>query len=376
MPDNHIIIRGVLSEADLLRLRDGLQGVQLQPGMVSHGGVPSENRANSIAWLSRPEWQWLYDMLHVAASESDLWGTNVAGATGEVQFARYEVGEHYGWHSDSDPNAPGEISRRTLSIVVVVSEAESGGVLEVRGAPDLDLRAGDAVVFPAQAEHRATAVVVGRRESIVLWLTRPTAPAARVPMWESITEIYPPPDRPDSPWFMTTEEFQIGINQLVAEGDLALPYGFMPGMRPGGIVTAIQTSWARWKRSYGFNPPDFMAHLPEYAVSDPDASLKPGWRTILEASQRGRIARWRTEHQRSIEAEGERRITAAYGARDLDHEIKRRLAGMHTPVQDAERVRLAAKHGELETWVEHVDRTLADLEAFDPADDALWQDAG
>ena len=374
MPDNHIIIRGVLSEAALSRLRAGLQGVQLNPGMVSHGGVASTNRANSIAWLSRPDWQWLYDNLHAAASGADLWDSSVAGATGEVQFARYEAGEHYGWHADSDPNAPGEISRRTLSIVVVVSEAESGGVLEVRGVPSLDLRAGDAVVFPSHVEHRATAVAVGRRESLVLWLTRPPVPIARAPAWESITELFPPSERPDSPWFMTTEEFQIGINQLVAEGTLVLPYGFMPGTRPGEIVTAIQTSWARWKRSYGFNPPDFMAHLPEYAASDPDASLKPSWQTLLAASQRGRIARWRTEHQRSIEAEGERRITAAYGARDLNHEFKRRLAGMHTPVQDAERVRLAAKHGELEAWVEHADRTLDDLESFDPADDARWQD--
>ena len=341
--------------------------------MVSHGGVPSENRANSIAWLPRPAWQWLYDKLHIAATAADEWGSDTSGATGEVQFARYEVGEHYGWHADSDPNSPGDIARRTLSIVAVVSTADAGGELEVRGAPALDLAAGDAVVFPSRVEHRATTVSAGRRESIVLWLTRPPEPTTQAPpAWQSITELAPHPVDPDSPWFMSSADFQIGINQLVAEG-LKLPYGFIPGSRPGGIVTAIQTSWARWKRSYGFNPPDFLKDLPEYASPDPDASPKPRWQTILEAVPRGKMVATRRESKERLRSEGQRRITAAYGARGWHEEIEMRMGGRQPQGSDVERDRLRGRHAALKAWVEQADRTLAELEAFDPSADVHWE---
>ena len=63
---------------------------------------------------------------------------------------------------------------------------------------------------------------------------------------------------------------------------------------------------------------------------------------------------------------------AAYDARDLTHEFKKRLAGEHTPEQDAERVRLAGKHAGMESWLNDADRTLAELEAFDATEDSRW----
>lgn len=375
MPDaTHAIVRAALSADDIARIGADLDESTLEPGMVSSAGVPSDERANLIAWLPRPDWQWLYDRLHIAASGANVWGLDVSGVTDEVQFTRYEPGEHYDWHTDwadveNDPTA-----YRSLSIVALVREPESGGALELRGSGALELRVGDAVVFPANAEHRATSVHAGRRESVVLWLASAVpATARRLPpgSWRAIPHIAPPEDNPDSWWFMTPEMFETGIHQLVREG-LVLPYGIMPGSHPEGVATAVQTSWANWKRRYGFNPPDFMAHLEEFATYDSAAGPKPTWATIRRAADRGRTTELRNAHLAAIVREGERRIVEAYGARNLDDEFKRRLSGRTTAAQDTERTRLVAKHDALETWLESTDRTLAELEAFDPADDAHW----
>ena len=377
MPDpSHVVVRDVLSAAELARIGEDLDESTLTPGMVSSGGVASDVRANTIAWLRRPGWQWLYDRLHMAATGVNSWGLDVTGATDEVQFARYAVGEHYGWHTDSAEVDRGSIARRTVSIVALVSSAGAGGVLEIRDADALALEPGDAVVFPAVTEHRATAVTEGTRESVVLWLAQPPAPeapAGPVPVdWRAIEHLEPPADNPDSPWFMSAEMFAGGIDQLVADGALVLPYGFLPGSYPGGVATAVQTSWARWKRRYGFNPPDFLKHLPEYAPVDAAASAKPSWQTIRAAALRRELATLRASGFQAIEAEGERRIMDAYGARDLEHEFKIRLAAKHTEAEDAERVRLAAKHAELETWLESDERTAEELRAFDATLDSHW----
>lgn len=191
--------------------------------------------------------------------------------------------------------------------------------------------------------------------------------------WSSITPLTSRHDDLDSPWFMPAEMFQDGIAQLVADGELVLPYGVQPGSHPGGIATAVLTSWSRWRYRYQWNPPLFLAHLPEYAVPDPDASEKPRWQTVRTAAFKRRRIRMREDAKKVLDREAERRIRAVYGARDNIHEIRLRLAGRHTPEQDAERERLIARHDALVRWVNDDARTDAELEAFDATDDSRWQ---
>ena len=173
-------------------------------------------------------------------------------------------------------------------------------------------------------------------------------------------------------WFMTIEQFQIGINSLV-RGGLILPYGVPPGSRPGGIVDAVCTSWARWK-TYDWNPPEFLPSTPksliEYGDTDLDASPKPSWQKIRRAYDTASLADLRERHMLDTRAECRRRITEAYGAESVDDEIFTRLRGEHTLVQDAERERLRAKCRELGASLATLDREALDM--YDASADNNW----
>ena len=165
----------VLSGDDIAKLYADFDASSLKPGMIGHAGVPSQNRANMIAWLRRPRWQWLYDRIYAAAARANAahWGLDIAGrSTDDVQFTRYEVGEHYGWHRDVDENARGQTRLRTLSVVLLLRSSEAGGGLELRRGGVIPMVPGDAAIFPSAEEHRAIEVVKGTRDSVVLWLSR------------------------------------------------------------------------------------------------------------------------------------------------------------------------------------------------------------
>ena len=172
---SYAVIRGTLTNEQIAQVYKGLNLITLQPGMISSEGIPSENRANSIAWLRRPKWQWLYDSLKTSASiaNDQHWGFDIDGVSEDnVQLARYEIGERYGWHADNDLNASGQIRLRTLSIVVLLKSAISGGGIEMRDGGVISLDPGDALIFPSTQEHQALKVTRGSRYSLTLWLSR------------------------------------------------------------------------------------------------------------------------------------------------------------------------------------------------------------
>lgn len=166
----------VLNSDELARIYRELDGGSLSPGMVTHGGTPSNIRANMISWLPRPEWQWLYDRLWAAASrENDrTWRLPITvQSQDEMQFTRYAPGEYYGWHRDVDEAAQGQIALRALSVVVLLRDPAAGGGLELRNGGLIEMAPGDAAIFPASEEHRALQVTAGTRDSLILWLSRP-----------------------------------------------------------------------------------------------------------------------------------------------------------------------------------------------------------
>ena len=102
--------------------------------------------------------------------------------------------------------------------------------------------------------------------------------------WREITPVEPITEGDRAYWFMTPDQFQIGIDELVTNG-LILPYGINPGSYPGGVVEAVLTSWARWKK-YEWNPPEFLPEgefFQDYSDSDINASPKPLWQDIRNA---------------------------------------------------------------------------------------------
>ena len=147
----------------------------LSPGMISHRNIPTTDKVNQIGWLTRPRWQWLYDLVESRMSlvNSMSWQLDIKGSTtDELQFTRYEPGEFYPWHVDCDPGAADQCRLRSLSTSVLLGNPISGGGIELRDGGVVPLGIGDAVIFPSTNEHRALKVHSGVRDSLVLWLSR------------------------------------------------------------------------------------------------------------------------------------------------------------------------------------------------------------
>ena len=190
-------------------------------------------------------------------------------------------------------------------------------------------------------------------------------------IWQKITAVEPGPDS-NLFWYMTVDQFQTGIYELV-RGGLILPYGLLPASRPGGLVSAVCTSWARW-RKYEWNPPEFMPmegdSFQEYGDSDINASPKPLWREIRKAYEVVAPGLLREDLIQQLQNECRHRITLAYKADNIEDEIFLRLRAAHTPKQDTERDRLLALYQTLKTRMGG--STLEELEAIDITDDDVW----
>ena len=192
--------------------------------------------------------------------------------------------------------------------------------------------------------------------------------------WKDITEVRPV-EGSNLFWFMTFKEFQNGIIQLQEEG-LILPYNLPPASHPEGVASAVCTSWARW-RTYEWNPPEFMSvneiMLQAYGDTDLNASPKPNWVKIKEASNKIILLQLREVLLINLKAECRKRVSLNYTERessDINEEIFIRLRKEQTPAQDLERDRLRGVYTTLKVRINGF--TAEELEAFDITDDAIW----
>ena len=90
-----------------------------------------------------------------------------------VQFTRYGVLNHYGWHMDSGFADEGDKTSRIISASVELDDPKSYGYggLEFRDHPNPrpNVRKGTITCFPSLIIHRARPVFWGSRSSLVLW---------------------------------------------------------------------------------------------------------------------------------------------------------------------------------------------------------------
>ena len=191
--------------------------------------------------------------------------------------------------------------------------------------------------------------------------------------WREISPVLP--DADSNPfYFMTLEQFTLGLDKLQADG-LRLPYGAFPASRPGGVVEAICTSWARW-RTYEWNPPEFLpitpALLQDYGDTDSGASPKPSWAEIRAAFGAAEPEALRDKLLSEVDRQAQARIAIAYvGRPNRIAELTYRVNGRSTAAQDTERERLVAVAQDLQTRI-WAAATVAALEAIDVTSDSVW----
>lgn len=133
-------------------------------------------RKSTIAWVNLSEdTYWLYEKVWETFQAVNRWFKfTLLGLVDEIQFARYSVGDGFGWHLDA---GGGQTSTRKLSMSVQLSDDDQygGGDLEMCACPQLDprRRRGTIIVFPSFLAHRVTPVTRGERCSLVAWAHGP-----------------------------------------------------------------------------------------------------------------------------------------------------------------------------------------------------------
>ena len=158
----------------------------------------------------------------------------------------------------------------------------------------------------------------------------------------------------------------------LAEAGTRFPYGFIPGTRRGGYY--VFKNEADWNAK-PYNPPNFLAHLPEYAAEDADASPQPTWAQLETAAAAAKMIDDRSALLAAVDTQAHDRICAAYGAADMQEEVFIRLGAIEsgTDISDkhTERARLSGKADALRTAIRNA-ATQEALDAIDPAADTHW----
>lgn len=97
-------------------------------------------------------------------------GYDVSNFSEDWQFACYEVGGFYNWHTD---NGDTSLSKRYYSISILLNSDFEGGELEIDWQNEKkvwNLLVGDVILFPSSAYHRVRKVDSGVRYSLVNWI--------------------------------------------------------------------------------------------------------------------------------------------------------------------------------------------------------------
>ena len=146
-----------------------------------------KKRDSNIVWLDE---RWIYNEVQPyihTANKNAGWNFEF-DFTESCQFTKYNLGQFYGWHTDSwsfpynrphDVNLHGKI--RKLSVTISLSDPKDykGGDLEfqlrnkdkpnlIRKCPEIKPK-GSIVVFPSFVWHRVKPVTKGTRYSLVCW---------------------------------------------------------------------------------------------------------------------------------------------------------------------------------------------------------------
>jgi PKHD-type hydroxylase len=133
-------------------------------------------RKSTIAWIDiQEDSRWLYEKVWTTFEAVNRWFKfDLFGLVDEIQFAKYGVGDGFGWHLDA---GGGQTSTRKLSMSVQLCDDHeyAGGDLEFCACSQLDprRRRGTIIVFPSFLAHHVTPVTRGTRYSLVAWAHGP-----------------------------------------------------------------------------------------------------------------------------------------------------------------------------------------------------------
>lgn len=174
---NWYIVKGMLDSEEIQKLdRDAMSLPSKEASTIGQEGG-GDYRTSEIRWIPQfdsTNWKWLYHRMWKWAkiANDENWHFDIMGWKDAPQYTRYEFPDgHYDYHMDC---GGGNINHRKISITIMLQEAEEGGMFQLlygREPFNIDLQAGDAVIFPSFVLHRVTRVLSGERRSLVSWIS-------------------------------------------------------------------------------------------------------------------------------------------------------------------------------------------------------------
>lgn len=170
-----LVFTGIFSAEECCRIIGLSQNRRQRAGTMMY--ARPNIRKSTIAWIDiQGDSQWLYEKVWNTFQAVNRWFKyDLFGLVDEIQFARYTVGDGFGWHLDA---GGGQTSTRKLSLSVQLCDGDeyAGGDLELCACPQLDphRRRGTIIVFPSFLAHQVTPVTLGTRCSLVAWAHGPT----------------------------------------------------------------------------------------------------------------------------------------------------------------------------------------------------------
>ena len=169
-----LVFTGIFSHDECQRIMTLSERRQARAGTMMY--AKPNIRKSTIRWIDiQEDSQWLYEKVWNTFQAVNRWFEfDLFGLVDEIQFARYSVGDSFGWHLDT---GGGQTSTRKLSMSVQLCNDDEylGGDLEVSACPQLDprRRRGTIIVFPSFLAHRVTPITRGSRCSLVAWAHGP-----------------------------------------------------------------------------------------------------------------------------------------------------------------------------------------------------------
>ena len=169
-----LVFTGIFSAEECYRIMGLSQNRRPRAGTMMY--ARPNIRKSTIAWIDIQEDSlWLYEKVWNTFQAVNRWFKyDLFGLVDEIQFAKYGVGDSFGWHLDA---GGGQTSTRKLSMSVQLCDEDDycGGDLELCACPQLDprRRRGTIIVFPSFLAHQVTPVTLGTRYSLVAWAHGP-----------------------------------------------------------------------------------------------------------------------------------------------------------------------------------------------------------
>ena len=128
------------------------------------GGYDTSVRSNRVAWLEFEDQSPFYDTMTGRTDVKVKWLQH------PYQVSCYSVGEFYDWHEDLIPSTY-RSSIRSLTLTCTLEPAPNAQFQTKTQV--FDLAKGEAILFDATTEHRATAPKSGERWALTVWGMRP-----------------------------------------------------------------------------------------------------------------------------------------------------------------------------------------------------------